>query len=315
MAFTEALKIRIRQKAHYCCCLCHHLEVEVHHIVPQSEGGADGEDNAAPLCASCHETYGANRQKRKFIREARDHWYDVCRDRFKSDPDGLAEIRRALEKLATRDEVYGLRDEILRPIRVQGSTDERSSSPNTKLNIRDQKPAGTSPSGLLNFELRGDPHNLGVEVWIWENTPESAFKLCDTEGWGNFRLSFSPNENFIIIEDGGSSMGIHLRLFARVEKNPGKPFLERETADIEDKAERLALAQTGLPAQPILDHRYTHLWVWSEDSSAVLIHMSGHGVLKAQGYRIQLICIYDLEADEVTLDLTRMNANAVSRIH
>ena len=98
-------------------------------------------------------------------------------------------------------------------------------------------------------------------------------------------------------------MGIHLRLFTRIENKPGKRFLEKEKANIEDKAERLALLQADLPARPILDHRYTHFWFWSEDSSAVLIHMSGHGMLEAQPYRISLICIYDLQANEVTFNL------------
>ena len=60
MAFSETLKKRVRQKAHYRCSLCQAVLVEVHQIVPQAEGGSDEEENAAPLCASCHEIYGAN---------------------------------------------------------------------------------------------------------------------------------------------------------------------------------------------------------------------------------------------------------------
>jgi 5-methylcytosine-specific restriction endonuclease McrA len=55
------------------------MGVEVHHIIPQEEGGSDREENAAPLCLSCHETYGASSQKREFIREARDLWYEICK--------------------------------------------------------------------------------------------------------------------------------------------------------------------------------------------------------------------------------------------
>ncbi len=313
MAFTEALKIRIRQKAHYCCCLCHRLEIEIHHIIPQAEGGLDDDDNAAPLCASCHETYGANPQKRKFIREARDHWYEVCANRFKADPDGLAEIRRALENLATKDEIQGLRREILGPVREGNSTSGTLSSSIAKLAIRGQRPTGKSASGLLNYELRSDPHNLGVEVWIWKNAREDAFKLCDTEGWGNFRIYFSPNDRFILVEDGGSSMGIHLRLFTRIEVKEGPFFTEKESANIEDKAENFLLERAGLPPGPILDHRYAHCWYWSENSCAILFHISGHGVIESQAYRISSLCVYDLESDQVALDLARMNPKPVTR--
>src|SRR5205823_4591497 len=115
------------------------------------------------------------------------------------------------------------------------------------------------------------------------------------EGWGNFRIYFAPNNRFIIVEDGGSSMGVHLRLFTQIETKEGQLFVEKENANIEDKAERFLLVRAGLPPCPILDHRYTHCWFWSDDSGAILFHISGHGVFEAQGYRISSICVYDLE--------------------
>jgi 5-methylcytosine-specific restriction endonuclease McrA len=49
MAFGEGLKLRIRRKAHSTCSLCKSLGVEVHHIIPQEEGGSNSEDNATPI--------------------------------------------------------------------------------------------------------------------------------------------------------------------------------------------------------------------------------------------------------------------------
>jgi predicted Zn-ribbon and HTH transcriptional regulator len=105
MAFPEKLKQSVRRRAYFTCCLCQALGVEVHHIVPEAEGGADTEDNAAPLCPSCHETYGANPQKRKFIREARDFWYELCERRFASDPDRLEELGNMLKNVATKQDL------------------------------------------------------------------------------------------------------------------------------------------------------------------------------------------------------------------
>lgn len=87
------------------CCLCKEMGVEVHHIVPQEENGPNTDDNAAPLCPSCHETYGANPQKRKFIREARELWYEICAKRFASDPERLDEIKRLLKKTVSYDDL------------------------------------------------------------------------------------------------------------------------------------------------------------------------------------------------------------------
>ena len=97
MAFSEAVKLAVRKRAHFQCCLCKSLGVENHHIVPQSESGSDNEENAAPLCPSCHETYGANPLKRKFISEARDFWYEICRERYASDNDRIERLIKLLE--------------------------------------------------------------------------------------------------------------------------------------------------------------------------------------------------------------------------
>lgn len=105
MPFDEQTKLSVKKKSQFSCCLCHALYVEVHHIVPQAEGGQDTEDNAAPLCPSCHETYGGNPDKRKFIREARDFWYELCSKRFTSESDQLQRISEAVEKSATKQDI------------------------------------------------------------------------------------------------------------------------------------------------------------------------------------------------------------------
>ncbi len=98
----------VKRAAHFHCCLCRTLGVEVHHIVPEAEGGPDEPENAAPLCPSCHETFGANPTKRKFIREARDFWYEICATRYAGDQDWVDEIRRRLDSIATKQDLKEL---------------------------------------------------------------------------------------------------------------------------------------------------------------------------------------------------------------
>lgn len=80
MPFSERTKLNVKKRADFTCCWCQDRRnrVHVHHIIPEAEGGPDNEDNAAPLCASCHDSYGANRELRKEIRTRRDHWYQTC---------------------------------------------------------------------------------------------------------------------------------------------------------------------------------------------------------------------------------------------
>jgi hypothetical protein len=113
MAFSEQLKHNVRRKSHLSCCLCKAIGIEIHHIIPQEEGGADTEDNAAPLCPSCHEAYGANPLKRKFIREARDLWYDICAKRYASDHDRIEELKVMLKSAVTYEDFQSFKQEIM----------------------------------------------------------------------------------------------------------------------------------------------------------------------------------------------------------
>ena len=99
MAFSEATKKRVRNRAKLRCCICREKGVEIHHIVPMAQGGSDDEDNAAPLCPNHHDSLGSNPQKRKFIREARDLWYRECEQQLKVLSD-TREIKRLLEALS-----------------------------------------------------------------------------------------------------------------------------------------------------------------------------------------------------------------------
>jgi hypothetical protein len=117
MAFPEQLKRDIKRRSHFACCLCHGLGVEVHHIVPQAEDGPDTDDNAAPLCPSCHETYGANPTKRKLVRESRDLWYEICAKRYASDPDQLELISDLLHGAATKADLSRAVDQLTTLIR------------------------------------------------------------------------------------------------------------------------------------------------------------------------------------------------------
>jgi hypothetical protein len=123
MAFTETLKLAVKRNAHFCCCLCHALGVEVHHIVPQADGGEDSEENAASLCPSCHETYGANPQKRKFIREARDFWYELCAKRYATDPDRLAELSDKLNNAVTKADLDEATSKIIQLMRAAAANE------------------------------------------------------------------------------------------------------------------------------------------------------------------------------------------------
>lgn len=114
MPFSENIKQSVKERAHFKCCLCHKYWVaDVHHIKPEAEGDPDTEDNAAPLCANCHDLYGGNPEKRKFIRENRDFWYAMCEKESPPDFGMIHEIREHIKKeVLTKQDL----DNALRPL-------------------------------------------------------------------------------------------------------------------------------------------------------------------------------------------------------
>lgn len=115
MPFSEVTKQAVRRRADMRCSICRRVGIDIHHIVPQADGGPDTEDNAAPLCPSCHEDLGANPTKRKFIREARDYWYEVCDQRFTAGTQ-LDVLVKAAATAVTREDLASIKNEILQAI-------------------------------------------------------------------------------------------------------------------------------------------------------------------------------------------------------
>ena len=109
MAFTEKLKQKVRKRAHFQCCRCKQIGVEVHHIVPEKDGGKDTEENAAPLCPNCHEMFGDNPTKRKSITEMRDHWYEICKKRYPN-PELMGQLSEQMQHLATKEDLQNAVD-------------------------------------------------------------------------------------------------------------------------------------------------------------------------------------------------------------
>ena len=90
MPFSEKIKADAMIACGRHCCICHKFcgnKMEVHHIIPQKDGGEDTFENAIPLCFNCHAevgSYNTNHpkgvkfSKSELIRH-RDNWYNCIK--------------------------------------------------------------------------------------------------------------------------------------------------------------------------------------------------------------------------------------------
>jgi hypothetical protein len=110
MAFTDSIKGEVRRKAGYTCCICQrpNLSLEVHHIIPQKDGGPDTIDNAAPVCPTCHSDYGNNFEKAARIREMRDWLYEQVKIRYSKQESDLI-LKMSQDVFSTKEDLSDLK--------------------------------------------------------------------------------------------------------------------------------------------------------------------------------------------------------------
>jgi hypothetical protein len=175
MAFSEQLKLKVRKKAHMTCCLCKSsIGVEVHHIVPQSEKGADTEANAAPLCPTCHETYGDNPKKRKLICESRDLWYEICQSRFSSTDKHLEDIKGMLKKTISYSDLMDFKSELLEHLETPSNLSRTQDEIGEALGEFFDKIWYNRHQGL---KTRVDAGQETVDEKIWKTARAAAKKI------------------------------------------------------------------------------------------------------------------------------------------
>jgi HNH endonuclease len=229
MAFPENIKLEAQRAAHFHCCLCRALGVEIHHIVPQAEGGPDDFDNAAPLCPSCHETYGANPVKRKFIREARDLWYEICATRYAGDQTSLGEIRARLDSMATREDLHNLiiraqagpqavpwdalkysfeRDEFVHPLIVQELIGWISDPASTIVAV-DVGHANRSNRFYGKYSVKAQP--TGSPIVIWDGADQDLEYMRKKGQWFSYRLVAVSSSGVHIVDcrECGGGVGVY----------------------------------------------------------------------------------------------------------
>ncbi len=172
-----------------------------------------------------------------------------------------------------------------------------------------QPESGTSPGGHVHYEIR--PAADGKEIWVYrENEKGRINKMCETVGSDDLKLFFSPDDRWIVVQDGGASLGVSLRLFHRDGEHS---YGERDKTDIGATVEAAAMKQDGGDGKALSDKRFTECLGWSTDSQYILVRVSGKGDERYNHVQFRWIGVYDVDSGKVSTDLGKMNKPGVRR--
>ncbi len=168
------------------------------------------------------------------------------------------------------------------------------------------KPFGSwiSPTGALKVEAFFVNADSPRTAYLFDPAkPNNRQVLCTFERSAEFL--FSPDGKWIAMNDQLGSNVTEIRLFMR---NHGLKF-EETKIDPSGPAWKLLRDKHKVSCPDGFDHGYATVVLWSTDSKAILVSITGYG---GSHHRVDnWVCAYDLRSNSATLDLALMNRETV----
>jgi hypothetical protein len=159
MPFPKSVREEALLKSRRCCCVCHEFAgryVNVHHIIPEAEGGPSTLENAIVLCLRCHGEAGhynprhpiGNKYSPSELRRHRDEWWQYCTKNIiapipkgpVSVSPGRVDLRAGKWKSRSTIKVYNKTNEVYYQIWVKLTLDPPETLPeNIQIEPRERK--------------------------------------------------------------------------------------------------------------------------------------------------------------------------------
>ena len=170
MPFSDKVREEVSKKAAFRCCRCQNIGVEVHHLIPEGKGGSNEIENAAPLCAKCHDDFGDNPNKKKQLTEMRDWWYEKAEMAFS--PSGinplLGKVNDIVLSIPEKQKEFQAKlvSELKAVLHEYVDIGDMSSpeSLHEKIEGITAETSQVSSSGIVNMEL--PPHEVRAEAVV-----------------------------------------------------------------------------------------------------------------------------------------------------
>jgi hypothetical protein len=129
-------------------------------------GGSDDIDNAAPLCQNCHARFGANPEKRTEIRQMREFWYDVVKEKYHGDQSAIEKLNETLLKVqahikeSNQAEIDKLRSEVIEEVKVIRALQEQAAEQLKYVPVVDIPRQANTVVGSSNIQSHGHAGNV-----------------------------------------------------------------------------------------------------------------------------------------------------------
>lgn len=211
MAFTESTKLEVRRRAAFRCCRCQSIGIEVHHIIPQADKGSDAIENAAPLCPSCHDYFGANPVKRKEIAEMRDWWNKIAEAKYGPNSENEAALAELTSELkAIRDDknqntqaLEELKNSLkIITDRIIDNVDAENAAPTASKLLELSEPKLTNISDLKPGPIRHNrlPNSYMNRILVIYWTFSEYLSMSQVETIENFKRDLNPEREIEVWE-------------------------------------------------------------------------------------------------------------------
>jgi hypothetical protein len=161
-----------------------------------------------------------------------------------------------------------------------------------------------SPTTKIEAESKFEDADTQRVIWLFSpDNPSVRERLCTFDR--DAGLIFSPDDSMIALNDIVGCDLAEIRLFKRVK---GLRYQELPIR-VHDICWAFLRQSQKVPYPKEICHSYALVNQWSQDSSAVLVSLSGHTDI----YRHvnNWLCVFDLRSNKPTLNLSVLNRKSV----
>lgn len=161
-----------------------------------------------------------------------------------------------------------------------------------------------SPGGDMVIEYRYDYAKEHHEVWL-KSIEDTLSPVFLYEFSRDAKVMVSPDEQWLIINN---HMGSDISEVILFRKTTDLKFTELKTRNISRKSWQFFCRKNKI-TNLTFHHQYVECMMWSSDSRYLLLKLSGYE--NDSNYADSWLCIYDIEKDSFSTDLSQMNREAV----